>query len=323
MKVFITYKIPQKGILLLKQYFDVEVYEGEKFLERDKLLKKIRDADAVITLLRDKVDKEFIDSAPNLKVIANYAVGYNNIDIKYASKKRIFVTNTPGVLTEATADIAFALLLSVARKILVADKFVRNGLFEGWKPELFLGYDLYNKILGILGMGRIGQAVAKRGVAFGMKIFYHNRNRLSENIEKKYCAKYVDIETLFSKSDFISIHTPLTEQTYHLVDERLLSLMKPTSILINTARGAVVDEKALYNFLKKGRIAGAGLDVYEYEPKITKGLEKLNNVVLLPHIGSATYETREKMAIMAAKNVIAGLHNKIPPNLIPEQQTLF
>ncbi|ABR30753.1 glyoxylate reductase [Thermosipho melanesiensis] len=314
MKVFITYKIPDAGIKMLQKKFKIEVYQGEKFLTKKEMMEKVKNVDAVITQLRDPVDREFIDAGKNLKIIANYAVGYNNIDVEYAKKKGIYVTNTPDVLTEATADIAWALILAVARKIIPADKFVREGKFEGWKPHLFLGHEIYGKTIGIIGMGRIGKAVARRAMGFGMKILYHNRKKVDDDY--KYNAKYVELETLLKESDYISIHTPLTKETYHLLDSEKLSLLKPTSILINTARGPVVDEKALYEFLREGKIAGAGFDVYENEPKLTSGLEKLDNVVLLPHIGSATYETREKMSIMVAENVIDALEGKIPRNLV-------
>lgn len=314
MKVFITYKIPEPGIDLLKEKFDVDVYEGERFLTKQEMMERVKDADAVVTQLRDPVDKEFIDAGEKLKIIANYAVGFNNIDVEYAKQKGIYVTNTPDVLTEATADIAWALILAVARKIIPADKFTRKGKFEGWKPNLFLGYEIYGKTLGIIGMGRIGKAVARRAMGFGMKIIYHNRKRTEDDY--KYNAKYVDLETLLKESDYISINAPLTKETYHLLNKERLSLLKKNAILVNTARGSIVDEKALYELLKEGKIAGAGFDVYENEPKITEGLEKLDNVVLLPHIGSATYETREKMSIMVAENIIDALEGKIPRNLV-------
>jgi len=316
MKVFVTYKIPEDGLKLLKEKYELDVYEGEEFLTKEEMLKRVKDADAVITQLRDPVDKEFIDAGKKLKIIANYAVGYNNINVEYAKSKGIYVTNTPGVLTEATADIAWALILAVARKIISADRFVREGKFKGWKPKLFLGYEIHGKTLGIIGMGRIGQAVARRALGFGMNIIYHNRKRLPEEVEKKYSASYVDLETLLKNSDFISINVPLTDETYHLLDEKRLNLLKSNAILVNTARGPVVDEKALYKLLKEGKIAGAGFDVYENEPFLTPGLEKLENVVLLPHIGSATFETRSKMSIMVAENVIDALEGRKPKNLV-------
>lgn len=322
-KVFITYAIPEKGIEMLKEKFEVDVYDGEDFLTKEELIQRSKYADAIITQLRDPIDAEFINALERAKIIANYAVGYNNIDVETATKKGIYVTHTPGVLTEATADIAFALILAVARRIVEADKFVREGKFVGWKPKLFLGYDLYGKTLGIIGMGRIGQAVARRALGFGMKIVYFNRHRLPEEIERQYNAQYVDLDTLIETSDFISIHTPLTKETYHLIDANRIAKMKSNAILINTARGPVVDEKALYEALKERKIAGAGFDVYENEPQLTPGLEKLDNVVLLPHIGSATYETRDRMSEMVALNVIYALEGKIPPNLVPEQKSIF
>ncbi|MEN3043124.1 MAG: D-glycerate dehydrogenase [Fervidobacterium sp.] len=323
MKVFVSYAIPEKGIEMLRKKFDVFVHEKEEFLSKEEMIQMCKDADAIISQLRDPIDAEFIESLGNTKIIANYAVGYNNIDVQAAIKRGIYVTHTPGVLTEATADIAFALLLAVARKIVQADKFVRDGKFVGWKPKLFLGYELYGKTLGIIGMGRIGQAVARRALGFGMRIIYYNRNRLPEQTEKIYDAKYVPLDELVQISDFISIHTPLTNETYHLLDKEKIMKMKPNAIIINTARGPVVDEQALYNALRDGKIAGAGFDVYENEPLLTPGLEKLDNVVLLPHIGSATYETREKMSEMVALNVIEALEGKIPPNLVPEQKSIY
>jgi len=323
MKVFITYKIPGPGIDMLKERFTVDLYEGEEFLTKEEMMHKVEDVDAIITQLRDSIDREFVDRGKNLKIIANYAVGYNNIDVAYATQKSIYVTHTPGVLTEATADLTWALILSVVRRVVESDKFVREGKFTGWKPELLLGYDLYGKTIGIVGMGRIGQAVARRALGFGMKVIYHNRHKLPEEIEKKYNATYSDLDTLFKVSDIVSLHTPLTGDTYHLVDKSRLELMKPTAFLINTSRGQVIDEEALLEVLKNERIKGAGLDVYENEPIITPGLLDLRNVVLTPHTGSATRETRENMGIMVAENVIKALNNEIPPNLVPEQKKIY
>ncbi|MGB9614061.1 MAG: 2-hydroxyacid dehydrogenase [Fervidobacterium sp.] len=317
MKIFVTYDIPEKGInLLIERGYEVDVYKGEEFLSQEEMIARSKNADGIITQLRDTIDRNFIYALERTKIIANYAVGYNNIDVQAAKERGIYVTNTPGVLTDATADTAFALILAVARKIVQADKFVREGKFVGWKPKLFLGYDLFGKTLGIIGMGRIGQAVAKRAIGFGMKIVYHNRKRLSEDVEKQFNASYLPLDELMSVSDVISIHTPLTNDTYHLINKERIALMKPSAIIVNTARGPVIDELALYEVLKEGKIAGAGLDVYENEPMLTHGLEKLENVVLLPHIGSATYETREKMSEMVAVNIIEALEGRIPPNLV-------
>lgn len=317
MKVFVTYRIPEPGLRLLREKgYELDVHDGEDFLSKEEMMNRAADADGIITQLRDQVDREFIYSLRRAKIIANYAVGYNNIEVQAARERGIYVTNTPGVLTEATADLAFALVLAVARRIVEADRFVREGRFVGWKPDLFLGHELYGKTLGIVGMGRIGQAVARRALGFGMRIIYHNRHRLPADVEVRHAAEYVDLDELMRRADFISIHTPLTSETYHLIDRRRLSLVKPTAIIINTARGPVIDEKALLEALVEGRIAGAGLDVYENEPAITPGLEKLSNVVLLPHIGSATYETRERMSEIVALNVIDALEGRIPRNVV-------
>ncbi|MCX7716173.1 MAG: D-glycerate dehydrogenase, partial [Endomicrobia bacterium] len=258
-----------------------------------------------------------MDKAKNLKIIANYAVGFNNIDVKEATSRKIPVTNTPGVLTETTADLAFALLMSVARRIVESDRFLREGKFKGWAPMLFLGNDIYGKTIGIIGFGRIGQAVAKRALGFDMKVLYYDTNRVKPEIEKKYSAIYKSLSELLKESDFISIHVPLTQETYHLISDKEFDLMKPTSYLINTSRGPVVDEKALVRALKNKKIAGAALDVFENEPEVEAELIDMPNTVLVPHIGSATIETRTKMALMAAENIIAVLvENKIPPNIV-------
>ncbi|MGC8842726.1 MAG: 2-hydroxyacid dehydrogenase, partial [bacterium] len=243
-------------------------------------------------------------------------VGYDNIDVKEATRRKIMVTNTPGVLTETTADLTFALILATARRLVEADKFTRSGKWKSWGPMLFLGRDVYGATLGIIGMGRIGQAVARRAKGFNMKIIYYSRRR-NEEAEKELGAEYRELHSLLKEADIITIHTPLTEETYHLIGEKELSLMKPSAILINTARGAVVDQRALFKALKEKRIFGAGLDVYEKEPiDADDPLLELDNVVVLPHIGSATVETRGRMARMAAENLLAGLRGEIPQNLV-------
>ncbi|MDW8055593.1 MAG: D-glycerate dehydrogenase [Elusimicrobiota bacterium] len=316
-KVLVTRQLPQPAIDLLKQYFEVDLYTEDRVIPREELLRRVEDKDGLLCLLTDNVDAELMDKAKNLKVIANYAVGYNNIDVAEATKRKIPVTNTPGVLTETTADLAFALLMSVARRIVESDKFLREGKFKGWAPMLFLGNDIYGKTLGIIGFGRIGQAVAKRGLGFDMKILYYDTNRVSVEIEQKYNATFKPLDELLKESDFISIHVPLVKETYHLISDREFSLMKPTAYLINTSRGPVVDEKALVRALKDKKIAGAALDVFEKEPEVEPELIDMPNTVLVPHIGSATIETRTKMALMAAENIIAVLvHNKVPPNIV-------
>ncbi len=307
MKVFISYKIPDAGIeLLQKNGFNIVVHKGKNLLNKKSLIKKAKDADALITLLSDKIDREVIDSLKNCKVIANYAVGYNNIDVEYANSKGIIVTNTPGILTNATADLTLALILATARRINEAERFLRDGKFDGWKPELLMGIDLYRKKIGIIGMGRIGMAVAERAASFGMKVQYYSRTRKPE-VEEKLNAKKLSLNKLLKTSDIITLHTPLTPQTENLLNKDALNSIKKGAILINTARGEIVDESELIKLLKKKHLFAAGFDVYANEPNINKKLLSLDNVVLLPHIGSSTIETRSKMAVLAAENVISVL----------------
>jgi glyoxylate reductase len=312
-KVYVTREIPDEAIELLKKHFEVEVNYEDRSLTREELIEKIKDADGVLCTLVDMIDREVMDKAAGVKIYANYAVGYNNIDIKEAHERDIIVTNTPGVLTDTTADLAWALLFAAARRVVEADKFARAGLYKEWAPTLLLGQDITGKTLGILGAGRIGKAFAKKSTGFDMKILYHNRSR-DEEFERKYGAEWVDKDRLFRESDFISIHLPLTKDTLHMVGEAEFNIMKKTAILINTARGPIVDEKALVNALKTGRIWGAGLDVFEREPEIEEGLKELDNAVILPHIGSASVETRTKMALMAAENIAAVLNGEKPVN---------
>ena len=315
-KVFVTRIIPDEGLKLILENCDAEVWQAETPPPKEIIIEKIKDCEGILTLLTDKIDAEIMDKAPKLRIISNYAVGYDNIDVKSATQRGIMVTNTPGVLTETTADLAFALILATARRIVEADKFTRSGKWKSWGPMLFLGRDVYGATLGIIGLGRIGQAVARRAKGFNMKVIYYSRKR-KEDVERELGVEYRELHSLLREADIVSIHTPLTEETYHLIGEKELSLMKPTAILINTARGAVVDQKALYKALKERRIFGAGLDVYEKEPiDADDPLLELDNVVLLPHIGSASVETRGRMARMAAENLLAGLRGEKPPNLV-------
>ncbi|USG99716.1 D-glycerate dehydrogenase [Thermococcus argininiproducens] len=318
-RVFITRQIPENGIKMIERYYEIDLWKDQREPPKDVLLEKITDVDAIVTLVTDKVDKELLDNASKLRIITQYAVGYDNIDLEEATKRGIYVTNTPGVLTDATADLAFALLLTSARRVVEADQFVRSGEWKrsavGWHPLMFLGYGLKGKTLGIIGFGRIGQAVARRAKGFGMKIIYYSRRRKLK-AEKEIGAEYVDFETLLEESDFISLHVPFTDETHHMIGEKELKIMKPTAILINTARGPVVDTKALIKALQEGWIAGAGLDVFEEEPYYNEELFKLKNVVLAPHLGSATHEAREGMAELVAKNLIAFAKGEIPPNLV-------
>jgi glyoxylate reductase len=315
LKVYITRRIPEPGIEMIRKEHEVEINPYDRVLTREELLQAVKDKDGILCLLTDKIDAEVFDAAgPQLKVVSNYAVGYDNIDVKEATKRGIVVTNTPGVLTETTADLAWALILATARRIVEADKFTRAGKYEGWAPMLFLGQDVYGKTLGIIGMGRIGQAVARRAKGFNMKVLYNDIRRIPEEIEKELNATFVSLDELLEQSDFVSLHTYLSPETYHLINEERLRKMKKTAYLINTSRGPVVDESALVRALKEGWIAGAGLDVYEFEPKLVPGLAECENAVLLPHIASASVETRTKMATMAAENLLAVLAGKMPPN---------
>ncbi len=310
MKIFITREIPEAGITLLKKkYFKVSVYKKDQSIPRKEFLKSIKDCDAVISFLTDKIDRDTIDQMKNCKVIANYAVGFNNIDVEYAKSKGIIVTNTPDVLTDSTADLTLALVLSCARLLPQAEEFVRAGKFVGWKAKLFLGVELKNKYFGILGAGRIGTAVAKRAHAFGCKILYFS-NVKNTGIEKTFGAKRGSLNMLLKKSDIVSIHLPLNKKTNNLLNKTNLQQLKKSAILINTARGEIINEKFLLSMLKQNKIASAGFDVYENEPHLNPEFYKLKNVVLLPHIGSATTEARNNMSLLAAKNIIAVLSGR-------------
>ena len=312
MKIFITREIPEIGInFLIKNGFKVSVYKKDKPIARKELIAGVRNCDAVISLLTDKIDKEVIDSMKKCKVIANYAVGFNNIDIAYAKSKGIKVSNTPDVLTDSTADLTMALVLACARRISESEKLVRDKKFVGWKPKLLLGLELRDKYFGILGAGRIGTEVAKRAHSFGCKIIYYSNNK-NDYLEKKLNPKKLSLTEILKKSDIISLHLPLNSKTKNLLSEDNLKLLKPSAILINTARGEVLDEKYLIRMLKQNKIYAAGFDVYQNEPDLNKELYKLKNVVLLPHIGSATVEARDKMSLLAAKNVAAVLSGKQP-----------
>lgn len=312
MKVFITRKLPFKAIQFLNEKgIRVSIYPYDKPIARELLLQKVKNIDALIPLLTDKIDREVINRMNKCRVVANYAVGYDNIDVEYAASKNIIVTNTPGVLTESTADLTFALVLACARRINEGEKFLREGKYTHWKPDLLLGVELKNKIFGILGAGRIGTAVAKRAKAFGCKIIYFSDSQNIE-LEKEIYAKKVSLNNCLKNSDIVSVHLPSNQSTYHLLNEDKLRLLKPSAIFINTARGEIVDEKALINILKKKKIFAAGLDVFENELNINPELLKLDNTVLLPHIGSATVKARTDMAMIAVKNVAAVLSGKKP-----------
>ena len=309
-KILVTREIPEAGLRLLDD-FDVTVLH-ERPPTRDELLEALSGASGVLATATEKMDGEAMDAAGDgLRVIANMAVGYDNIDVGAATERGVIVTNTPGVLDETTADVAFMLVLAAARRLGEGERLLRAGKWEWWGPKQLRGLDVWGKTLGIVGMGRIGRAVARRGKGFGMEILYHNRSR-NEDAEEELGARYVELEDLLRESDFVSIHTPLTDETRHLIGERELDLMAETAVLVNTSRGPVVDEAALAQALREGRIFAAGLDVYEGEPEVHPGLLELENVVLAPHIGSATVETRDRMATLAAENLAAVLRGEQP-----------
>ena len=320
-KVYVTRKVPEAAIDLLRQACEVEVWEGELPVPRDVLLEKVRDIDGLFCLLTERIDQELLDAAPRLRVVSNMAVGYDNIDVAACTARGIPVGNTPGVLTETTADLAFALLLAAARRLVEGVDYVRAGKWKTWGPMLLMGQDVHGATLGIVGMGRIGQAVARRARGFDMRVLYHNRRPVPD-AAAKLGATYVDLDTLLRESDFVSLHVPLTEETYHLIGREELQKMKPTAVLVNTARGGVVDPAALREALREGWIAYAALDVTEPEPiPPDDPLLRLPNCIVVPHIGSASVATRTKMALMAAENLLAGLRGEPLPNCVnPEVQ---
>ncbi len=316
-KVFVTRRIPEEGLKIVEENCDAEISDYDGVLPRGVLLQKVKGKEGILSLLTDTIDREVMEAAgPELRVISNYAVGYDNIDVKEATKRGIMVTNTPGVLTETTADLAWALLMAVARRIVEGDRFIREGKFRGWEPLLFLGSDVHRATIGIIGLGRIGQAMVRRAQGFEMKVIYYDLHRISPEEEKKLGVTFKPLDELLREANFVTIHVPLTSETYHLIGEHELRLMKNEAYLINTARGPIVDEKALTRALKEKWIRGAALDVFEREPEIEPELLELENVVLVPHIGSASYATRTKMAIMAADNLVRALRGEVPPNLV-------
>ncbi len=317
-KVYVTRQLFDEAIEILEEHADVEVYEGvDDAIPRELLLEKVADVEGLLSLLTERIDAEVMDAAEGLRVISNYAVGYNNIDVAAATERGIYVTNTPGILTDTTADAAFALLMAAARRIPEADRHIRaRGWIHAWGPRMFIGTDIHGKTLGILGMGRIGSAIAKRAKGFDMKVIYHDLYR-REDLEEELGIDYKSRDEVLREADFVSLHVPLTPETHHMIGAGELEAMKETAILINTSRGPVVDEEALYEALRDGAIAGAGLDVFEVEP-INPGspLLDLDNIVLTPHLASGSVETRTKMATTAALNLVSVLQGKEPPNLV-------
>ena len=315
--IYLPRRICQPALDYLGSFVHLRIFAEERPISREEFLREVKGADALLPQLSHRVDGEILDAAgPQLRIVANYAVGFNNIDLRACSAQRIPATNTPGVLTETTADLAFSVLMAVARQIPAADAFIRQGKWSGFSPTLFLGADIFGKTFGIIGMGRIGQAVARRGLGFKMRILYHNRTRLPCQIEQNLNATYTSLDELLRESDFVSLHCPLTPETRGIIGENEMRQMKKTAFLINTARGECVDEKALVRALRDGLLAGAGLDVFEKEPELAPGLIALPNVVITPHIGSATLETRTRMGTMCGENIKAVFEGKRPPNLL-------
>ena len=310
--VVVTRKIPDAGLNLLESKFDLRVNPRDRVLKKEELKKLVAGSSAILALLTDQIDDSvFAASGKNLKIVANYAVGYDNVDLVAAKKRKIIVTNTQSVLTQAVAEHTFALLLSCARRIVESDKFTRAGKYLGWEPELLLGTELSGKTLGILGLGRIGSKVAEIAVlGLGMKVIYYDNGQANRELDKSLGAQAVTVRKLLTSADVVTLHVPLTRETHHLIGKTELLSMKRSAILINTSRGPVVDEKALAQALKKGLIWGAGLDVFEFEPSISKELLKLDNIVMTPHTASATIEARSAMADLAAKNIIAVLEGR-------------
>ncbi|MFL5667238.1 MAG: 2-hydroxyacid dehydrogenase [Ktedonobacteraceae bacterium] len=320
-KILVTQKVPDPAYPLLEAIGDVEANTAEGTIwSYEELLRRGPGHDYIYSLLTDNIDAHFLEacaaSSPRLKMVANMAVGYNNIDVEAATRLGIAVSNTPGVLSDTTGDLAFALLMATARRIPEAERFLRAGKYTGWGPLLFCGAEVHHSTLGLIGAGRIGKIMAQRASGFEMKVLYYDVYRMKPEDEAAYHMTYMPMDEVLQMSDFVSVHTPYMPSTHHLISERELKLMKPTAILINTARGPIVDEKALVKALQAGTIAGAGLDVFENEPAVEPELLAMENVVLLPHIASASLQTRTLMATMASDNIVAHAQGKRPPNIV-------
>lgn len=314
-KVYIAGAIPEVGLNLLKEHFEVEMYDGQGIIDKETLKEGVKDATALISILSTNVDQEVIDSATNLKIIANYGAGFNNIDIKHAREKDIDVTNTPKASTASTAELTFGLVLAVARRIVEGDKLSRTKGFDGWAPLFFRGREVSGKTIGIIGLGEIGSAVAKRAKAFDMDVLYTGPHQKKEK-EREIGAKYVDLNTLLENADFITINAAYNPDLHHMIDTEQFKRMKSTAYLINAGRGPIVNEEALVKALEEKEIEGAALDVYEFEPDITEGLKSLDNVVITPHIGNATFEARDMMAKIVANDTIKKLSGDTPQFIV-------
>lgn len=315
-KVFISGKIPTVAYEMLSKEFDVTMHDDLRLLTKEEIIDGVKNSDALLSLLSDNIDADIIAAAPNLKIIANYGAGFNNIDLKAASARKIPVTNTPAVSTDATAELTFGLLLAIARRIVEGDKVTRSGNFTGWAPLYYLGTEVTGKTLGVIGMGNIGRAVAKRAKGFDMRVIYYDKIRQSAEVENALGIEYMSTEEVIKNADFLTLHANYSPELHHLIGEKELAMMKPSAYLISAARGQMVDEKALLKALQNKIIKGAALDVYEFEPAITPGLEKLDNIILCPHLGNATVETRDAMAKIAAQNIISVLNGQKPQTCV-------
>ncbi len=315
-KVLVSRRIPEAAIELLAAHCELDVNREDRPLAPAELLSRVKGCQGLVCLLRDRIDEELLSAAPGLKVAANVAVGFDNVDLAAATRHSVRVTNTPEVLTDTTADFAFTLLMSAARRVVEADRFLREGKYTEWKMDLFLGQDVHHATLGILGLGRIGMGMARRARGFQMRVLYFDEIRAKPEAESELGLEYRERDTVLREADFLSLHVPLMPATRHTIGARELGLMKKTAILVNSSRGPVVDEQALVDALKAGRIAGAALDVFEFEPQVHPELVRMDNVVLTPHIASASVTTRTRMAVMAAENVLAVFQGRTPPNLV-------
>jgi glyoxylate reductase len=314
--VYVTRHLPGRALEYLGEHCEVGVWDGEMPVPADELRRQVASREGLLALLTDRVDEALLTAAPRLRVVSNMATGFDNIDVPAATQRGVLVIRTPGVLSETTADFAFALLLAAARRVVEADRYVRAGGWKTWGPEILLGHDVHGATIGIVGMGGIGQEVAKRAAGFGMRILYNSRERKPE-LEEQYSMTFAAIDELLAESDFVTLHAPLTDRTRHLIDERALRLMKPTAVLVNTARGPLVDQTALYKALTEGWIAAAGLDVTDPEPMAADDpLVTLDNLVIAPHIASASVATRSRMAMMAAEQLVEALGGKVPKNVV-------
>ena len=314
--VLVTKRVFPEAIEYLKAHLDVDYVDSDEGLSPTDLLERLKGKQAAVSQLTDKFDASVLERLDGIRIIANVAVGFDNIDVPEATRRRILVTNTPDVLTDTTADFAFALLMAAARRVVEGHSFVHSGKWSKWRIDLLVGHDIHHRTLGIFGMGRIGQAMARRAAGFSMRLLYHDVRRAPEEMEAALGLQFVSVEQLLRESDFVSLHVPLMPETSQLIGPEQLKMMKPTAILVNTSRGPVVNERALAEALQNHTIAGAGLDVFEREPEIHPLLLKLDNVVLAPHIASASIDTRRKMCLMAAENTVAALEGRRPPNLL-------